>query len=113
MSKPCRQTGIQHIINPLAGSWSTSTITFSNTPQYYTSPYVTKAPPTSAAIAWEVDVTSIVQAWANGSRTNYGILMRDNNIAWPGYTAYRETIFFSNETATVAGKKPQLYIEVR
>ena len=101
-----------YIINPLAGTWNTNTITFANTPSYYTSPYVTKAPPTSGSVPWQVDITSIVQAWANGTRTNYGILIRDNNIAWPASTAYRATDFYSIETAP-SGKKPSLYVEIR
>jgi hypothetical protein len=101
-----------YIINPLAGAWNTNTITFANTPSYYTSPYVTKAPPTSGSVPWQVDITSIVQAWANGTRTNYGILIRDYNIAWPVNTAYRATDFYSIETAPT-GKKPSLYVEIR
>jgi hypothetical protein len=101
-----------YIVNALAGAWNTTTITFNNVPSYYTSPYTIKAPPTSGAIPWEVDITSIVQAWANGTRTNFGILIRDNNIAWPVNTAYRSTDFYSIETAP-AGKKPELYIEIR
>ncbi|MCX6334965.1 MAG: fibronectin type III domain-containing protein [Bacteroidia bacterium] len=101
-----------YIINPLAGTWNTNTITFANTPNYYTSPYVIKAPPTSGSVPWQVDITSIVQAWASGTKTNYGILIRDNNIAWPVNTAYRGTDFYSIETAP-SGKKPSLYVEIR
>jgi hypothetical protein len=102
-----------YIVNPLAGSWSTNTITFNNAPNYYTSPSAIKAPPTTSVVPWEVDITSIVQAWANGSKINYGILIRDNNIVfWPSSTAYRSTDFYSIETAP-SGKKPELYVEIR
>jgi hypothetical protein len=39
-------------------------------------------------------------------------LIRDNNIVWPASTAYRATDFYSIETAP-AGKKPEIYIEIR
>lgn len=100
-------------INPFAGSWNTNTITYNNTPNYYTGYYSIKEPPVSGAVPWEVDITSIVQAWASGAIPNYGLYLWDNNIAWPGYTAYRATGFYSLETAYSDAVKPQLYIEIK
>ena len=104
--------GTTYSISPLSKSWSTSTITFANCPNYYNTYSVIKSPPTTSVIPWEVDITSIVQAWSSGLITNYGILLRDNNLAWPSISLVRTTDFYSLETAP-AGKKPELYIELQ
>jgi hypothetical protein len=100
-----------YVINALAGSWNTNTITYNNIPNHYTSPSIIQSPP--GTTVWQVDITSIVQFWANNPASNFGILISDNNIAWPGYTAFRETYFYSLETAISSSYKPKLYIEIR
>jgi hypothetical protein len=102
-----------YIVNALAAAWNTNTLTFANMPSYFTTPFTIKAPPTTGAIPWEVDITAIVQDWADGVKVNYGIIIRDNNIVWPTSTAYRSTDFYSIETAPTADKKPVVYIELR
>jgi hypothetical protein len=100
-------------VRALAGSWNTNTITYNNTPARYTSYVAVEDPPYTNAIPWEVDITSIVQAWANGSIPNYGVILEDNHIVWPGYTAIRISYFHSLETAPNNGYKPQLYLEIK
>jgi hypothetical protein len=102
--------GGTYAVNPLAGSWSGSTLTFSNCPNYYTGYQATKGPPTSSAIPWSLDVTSIVQAWASGSIPNYGLLLRDANIAAPGRECCRAFDILSVENGTYY--EPQLILEV-
>ncbi len=100
-------------INPFAGGWNTNTITMNSAPNYYTGYYAIEDLPVTSAIPWEVDITSIVQAWASGVIPNHGILIRDNNIVFPNYTAYRATQFYSIETAPGDAYKPQIYLEVK
>jgi len=100
-------------IRALAGDWNTNTLTYNNMPQIYPNPKVVKDLPVTGAVPWEVDITSIVQAWANGTLQNKGILIEDNSIAWPGYTAIRITEFYSIETAPNSNSKPQLYLEIK
>jgi len=96
-------------VNAFAGAWSTSAITFSNQPNYYTSNGTTVAPPTTTAVPLEIDVKAIVQAWASGTWVNNGFLLRDATTTIPGYTAYRATSFQSVDTSST--KRPQLVIE--
>jgi hypothetical protein len=103
----------KYMIRALAGGWNTNTLTYNNMPQRYTSPKVVKDLPVTTAVPWEVDITSIVQAWANGTFPNNGIIIEDNNISWPGYTAIRITEFYSTETAPNSNSKPQLYLEIK
>ena len=76
-----------YAVNALANNWSGSTITFNNCPSYYTGSVSTKGAPVSTAVSWNFDVTAIVRAWASGSMSNYGLLLRDYNIQAPGYSA--------------------------
>lgn len=101
-----------YAVNPLSASWNTTTLTFDNLPSYSTTPEVVKAPPTSTTDPWEVDITSIVQSWANGTLVNNGIVVRDKNSTWPAVSTSMVTDFYSNE-ATDASRKPVIYIEVR
>jgi chitodextrinase len=96
-------------VNAYAGAWSTSTITFANQPNYYTSNQTSVAPPTTTAVPLEFNVKAIVQAWASGTWANNGFLLRDTNAIVPGYTAYRATSFQSVDTSST--KRPVLVIE--
>ncbi len=98
-------------INPFVDSWNTNTLTFNNMPNFYTSPSVLENLPYYNI--WEVDITSIVQAWANGSIPNFGIAIYDNNIIHPGYPAIRNTWFYSNETAGGPEWQPKLHLEIQ
>ena len=102
----------QYRVNPLAGDWNTYTITLNNYPGYYSGWRAIEDPPVTSAIPYEIDITNIVQVWANGTIPNYGLWIVDNNILWPYYTAYRSTIFYSLETAILDEYKPQLELIV-
>lgn len=98
-------------VNAFAAAWNTSTITFANQPNYYTSSATSVAPPTTTAVPLELDVKAIVQAWASGTWVNNGFLLRDTSTTIPGYTAYRATSFQSVDTSST--KRPQLVIEYK
>lgn len=98
-----------YAVNAYAASWSASSITFANQPNHYTSNQDTVNPPATVAVPLEFDVKAIVQAWANGTWTNNGFLLRDTQTTVPGYTAYRATSFHSVDTSTT--KRPVLVIE--
>ncbi|MCF8370102.1 MAG: DNRLRE domain-containing protein [Bacteroidales bacterium] len=100
-----------YIINPIVGYWNTNTLTWNNQPNYYTSPSAVQSPPTYSGIPWEVDITSIVQAWANGTIPNYGIYIRDNSFAWPSSYTNRITYFLSNQAPTTY--IPELHIVIQ
>ena len=100
-----------YAVNGLAGNWSGSSITFNNCPSWYTSPVSTKGAPPTTAVSWSFDVTAIVQTWASGTKPNYGLVLRDYNIAAPGYECYRAfEIYCLESTQSV---RPTLYVEVR
>lgn len=100
-----------YAVNAYAGSWSATSITFANQPNYYTSSQDTVDPPATTTVPLEFDVKAIVQAWANGTWVNNGFLLRDTDTTVPGYTAYRATSFYSVDTASTSTKRPVLVIE--
>ncbi len=101
-----------YAVQPIASAWSAS-VTWNTAPSIYTSATYKKTfnPPVSTSIDIEIDVTSIVQGWASGAISNFGLFVQDNNIAWPGATAYRAFDFNSVETNITYC--PRLYVEVR
>ncbi len=65
------------------GSWSESTITWDNQPACATTPEVTvnmSAATSHSFIYWTI--TNIVKGWWNGSITNYGLMLRDDEMWW-------------------------------
>jgi hypothetical protein len=102
-----------YTVTPIATAWSTSTISYNNSPNIYTSPQLQAdfAPPVTAVVPVEVDVTAIVQAWANGTISNQGLLLRDRYTAsFPAATALRATEFESEDTAPTNTRTPHIEI---
>lgn len=91
--------GTTYGVNAFAASWSGSAITFSNSPNMYTSFQVNVNPPTST-LPLEWTITNIVKQWASGAWVNNGLFVHDNDLNFPGYTAFRATSFDSSNTAT-------------
>jgi len=104
-----------YAVNPIADTWNTNTLTWNNCPYYYNSPTVIIDPPYTWAIPWEIDITPIVQSWANGTITNFGIYIRDNTFVWPwpSYTCFRTTWCDSNESAQLPEYKPTLHLDIQ
>jgi len=94
-------------------SWSGSTVTWDNCPGWYSYPYAEASLPVTTDIALEWDVTEIVQAWANGSRIYYGLIVWDPNTT-PSYTpALRITSFESMDYYYDVDRRPLLEIEYK
>lgn len=93
----------------VAGTWNTTTVTHNNHPsdQIYLNNRVSFSPPYSAATPVKIDITGIVQQWADGKWQNYGILLWDTNAAPPSQTTYRATEFYEESNGSNA---PSLYI---
>ncbi len=85
-------------VGAVTSSWGTG-ITFaqSENMQVHSTSVVNKAPPSTAAVAWVVDVTTTVQNWANGTWANNGFMLYDNTSAYPGNTVLRITEFVGIE----------------
>ncbi len=56
---------------------------------------------------------SMVQRWANGSITKYGVMVRDPNIALPGDNDVLVTDFQAADADTDLAYRPQLIITVQ
>ena len=97
----------------IASSWSASTITWNSWTSgmsYYTSITRDFAALASSAVPIELDVTAIVQNWANGTFANNGFQIWDPNPALPGYESYQALGIESLEQWTATGRRPRLYI---
>ena len=96
-------------VNAFAAYWSPNTITANNAPNIYTSFIAYANPPTTTVVPVTWNITSIVQQWASGGWVNNGLQISDNNLVFPGYTAYRATSFESTNT-TSGSMRPQLQV---
>ena len=89
----------------VTGSWSSSTITWANKPNYTTTHQSTQSTPVSSGSSWyRMDVTSIVNTWVDGNYMNYGMVLIDsvenNSSHW--------TTFYSSDADSP--HKPELII---
>jgi hypothetical protein len=88
------------------GTWSESTIKWSNKPSSATTPeytYTVPAAPTNNWVYW--NITNMVTGWRNGSITNYGVVLMDTNES----TADDWKVFYSSDWGT-ANQRPELII---
>jgi fibronectin type 3 domain-containing protein len=86
--------GVSYSLSPYAADWNAN-ITFASSPNT-TSPAVSVPAPTVAGVTVDINVTSIVQAWANGTIPNFGLNMTDTLI--PTGNTFRGVSFHSTET---------------
>jgi hypothetical protein len=98
-------------------AWDDATLTFNNCPAVWTTPMAEVWAPTNPNVPMEIDVTTLVQAWATGGKANYGFLVRDNhnNGIWTqeiGNFLYGFDIY-SQDTAPIPTYKPRLDLEIR
>ncbi|MCL2012142.1 MAG: DNRLRE domain-containing protein [Cystobacterineae bacterium] len=103
---------VDYRVSAFADLWNTGiTWTMANNLRIYTNPpSVIQAPPSSSP--WVVDVTHIVQCWANNLCANNGFLLMENN---PVPTVApnspdRGTVFWNVHSAP-AGQQPVLHVE--
>jgi hypothetical protein len=103
----------QYRIAAWAESWN-SNITYNTKPKnYYTHGVQYKTPPGPEAATdarWFVDVTAIVQNWANGT-PNHGFWISDNHFIFPYATYSAVAEFWSTTHPTFGDLRPSLYIE--
>jgi fibronectin type 3 domain-containing protein len=97
--------GVSYNLSPYAADWS-SNITFASSPGT-TSPVITVPAPMVAGVTVDVNVTAIVQAWANGTLPNFGLNMTDTLI--PTGNTLRGVSFHSMETGGAASA-PRLIV---
>jgi len=98
----------QYRIAAFAGSWSPSSITMSNQPNYYTGNQAYIAPPLVNPV--EIDVTGIVGNWASGTWSNNGFLLADTSVVFPWMTLNRVTYFYSSDFYDAASHRPTLIV---
>jgi hypothetical protein len=97
-------------LDAISQSWSPDSITWNTQPLVCSSPYKVVPPPTTLAAPLEIDVTDMVQLWANGTWNNYGFVMYDTNFVFPYASPWRVTQFDSLKSTNVS-RRPQLYLE--
>jgi hypothetical protein len=96
-------------LSAFASSWSPSTITYTNKPNYYTYYQPSVNVPTSG-LPLDWDVTDIVRFWADGTWANNGFFIRDANMFFPYDTVLRATIFHSTDVFDSPSQRPLLMI---
>ena len=98
-------------VRALAGSWSTSTLTWNNAPGTYAAGgWQVSSPSTSGWLGW--DVTGIVRNWASGAWVNNGLLFMDHYLDLPYTNSLRATSFYSSDYYA-AGGRPSLVVQYR
>lgn len=60
----------------ITGAWDEMTVTWSNQPGYYATPYATKL--ITSTGYHEFDIKTLVQQWVNGTYVNYGFMIIKN-----------------------------------
>jgi len=91
-------------IAAIATNWSTSTVTWNQMSSflYYTSSWQTYAYPTYSGQIYNINLTSTVQFWANGSYLNYGLgFLSTNYGVYPGNITSFDAYEFVTPTLTV------------
>ena len=66
-------------LHPVTENWEENIITWNNQPDYLPSPesIVTITVGATTWLSW--DITSLLQGWVDGSKVNYGILLKDTD----------------------------------
>jgi hypothetical protein len=101
-------------LNAIAGNWSPSTITWTRwltTPRHETGNVDFTANP-STATPIELDVTTIVQKWADGSFANHGLQLWEPAPV-PVPSSEQAVIIQSLDQFRASDKRPQLLIRYR
>jgi hypothetical protein len=83
----------------LATPWNRATVTWANSlnQQHYTVSKIVLDPPVYSGQTYNVDVTSIVRAWVNGTWGNYGLRFGSEDYTFPYATSYDDFHFYSRE----------------
>ncbi len=97
-------------IRAMATNWFPSSITWNGlqTTQYYLASHTVLNPPAFGGQTYDVDVTSIVQSWADGTFDNNGLVFGSEDYTFPYATSLDAFEFISAEGT--AGYTPTLVV---
>jgi hypothetical protein len=113
--------GTTYSVQPFAAAYNPVTLTYNNLPAFLLSPLSLAYPPSAAGAYWVIDIKNIVQAWANATVVNRGLLLRDygivvdpqGNIIHPGFTITYLFDNFSMETGPTYAHRPRLELIIK
>ncbi len=96
----------------LAGGWNPNTLTYNNTPNWYSSGQSSVRPPVSTVQAVEFNITTIVRNWANGTFSNNGLILYDQAALYPfpNFSIDRTTQFESEDDYSHPDRRPQIIV---
>jgi len=93
-------------VHQVTSAWDESTITWNMQPTFSVDAEITSN--ITATVAWKSwDIDTLVQAWLDGSITNYGVVLKDIDEASVNTEAY----FYSSDYTTDTSKCPKLEID--
>jgi len=93
-------------LHQVTSAWDESTITWNIQPTFSVDAEITSN--ITATVAWKSwDIDSLVQAWLDGSITNYGVVLRDTDEASVNTIAWFRTSDYTADTS----KCPKLEID--
>lgn len=106
------QNDTYYWVAALAGVWNPNTLTYNNTPNWYTGGQSSVRPPVSTVVPVEFNITTIVRNWANGTFTNNGLIIYDQAALnpWPSYNIDRTTQFESEDNYSHPDRRPQIIV---
>jgi len=89
----------QWCVRAMATSWSPTTVTWNviESSQYYTGSQINQNPPTYGGQIYDINVKTIVQNWASGAWSNYGLFFTSLDYTFPYATSYDAFAFYSLE----------------
>ncbi len=97
-----------YFIGNATGSWSGSTLTANNAPNWDIG--TTFLSPSSVLYPIDFDVTYAVQQWASGQWPNYGFVLGPNSTIFPYATLFSTTEWDSSDTYASLSTRPQLIV---
>lgn len=101
-----------YVVNAIAQPWDPAAVTWENQPLVFTGLQDEQPPPTSLSLPLELDVTGMVQNWADGVWPNHGLLVWDSALSggFPALSVIRTTYFENLDGYSTPGRRPQLEI---
>jgi hypothetical protein len=99
----------QYELAAASAGWNPATVNWNTQPNHFLANRIYLQPPLVGTV--DINVTPIVQAWANGSWTNAGFILNDTDFGDLGVIALRSTIFHSLESYAYTWQRPQLIVD--
>jgi hypothetical protein len=98
----------QYEVSAIYNIWYAD-VTWNTRPLVYGLSGVVFDQPITTALPYDINVTNIVQNWANGTYTNYGFLVEDTDYIFPYAIELRGAAYCGKEGAPLC-QPPQLVI---